>query len=160
MPSFQSQISELRHGVEEYAKQFPTIGLEKETMKYKNWTVYTIYYCQSCSERVIFIHLFLKERKPNITLSMLCVKPQSSRRLMGKEIDCPIQILVLCCDFCIWYFCELALELHFSKSNWSVTKFSASNFLYDPKGKFMAQAHKCWKLMRIYIFGTTKIKHM
>ncbi|XP_043711965.1 serine hydroxymethyltransferase, mitochondrial-like [Telopea speciosissima] len=32
----QSEISKLRHEVEEYAKQFPTIGFEKETMKYKN----------------------------------------------------------------------------------------------------------------------------
>lgn len=32
----QSEISKLRHDVEEYAKQFPTIGFEKETMKYKN----------------------------------------------------------------------------------------------------------------------------
>ncbi|CAA6667534.1 unnamed protein product [Spirodela intermedia] len=32
----QSEIKELRLGVEEYAKQFPTIGFEKETMKYKN----------------------------------------------------------------------------------------------------------------------------
>lgn len=29
-----SEISKLRHEVEEYAKQFPTIGFEKETMKY------------------------------------------------------------------------------------------------------------------------------
>ena len=35
-PHFQSEISKLRHDVEEYAKQFPTIGFEKETMKYKN----------------------------------------------------------------------------------------------------------------------------
>lgn len=34
---FQSEIAKLRHDVEEYAKQFPTIGFEKETMKYKNW---------------------------------------------------------------------------------------------------------------------------
>ncbi|XP_021888102.1 serine hydroxymethyltransferase, mitochondrial-like [Carica papaya] len=32
----QSDIAKLRHEVEEYAKQFPTIGFEKETMKYKN----------------------------------------------------------------------------------------------------------------------------
>ncbi|XP_057962479.1 serine hydroxymethyltransferase, mitochondrial [Malania oleifera] len=32
----QSGIAELRQQVEEYAKQFPTIGFEKETMKYKN----------------------------------------------------------------------------------------------------------------------------
>lgn len=32
----QSEISKLRHDVEEFAKQFPTIGFEKETMKYKN----------------------------------------------------------------------------------------------------------------------------
>ncbi|KAF8404754.1 hypothetical protein HHK36_009643 [Tetracentron sinense] len=32
----QSEITKLRHEVEEYAKQFPTIGFEKETMKYKN----------------------------------------------------------------------------------------------------------------------------
>lgn len=32
----QSEIKKLRHAVEEYAKQFPTIGFEKETMKYKN----------------------------------------------------------------------------------------------------------------------------
>lgn len=32
---FQSGIAKLRHDVEEYAKQFPTIGFEKETMKYK-----------------------------------------------------------------------------------------------------------------------------
>ncbi|XP_016470116.1 serine hydroxymethyltransferase, mitochondrial isoform X1 [Nicotiana tabacum] len=31
-----SEIAKLRHDVEEYAKQFPTIGFEKETMKYKN----------------------------------------------------------------------------------------------------------------------------
>ncbi|XP_057973520.1 serine hydroxymethyltransferase, mitochondrial-like isoform X2 [Malania oleifera] len=31
----QSDIAKLRHDVEEYAKQFPTIGFEKETMKYK-----------------------------------------------------------------------------------------------------------------------------
>lgn len=34
--SVQSEIAKLRHDVEEYAKQFPTIGFEKETMKYKN----------------------------------------------------------------------------------------------------------------------------
>ncbi|KAH7566792.1 hypothetical protein ACOSP7_023450 [Xanthoceras sorbifolium] len=33
---FQSEIAKLRHDVEAYAKQFPTIGFEKETMKYKN----------------------------------------------------------------------------------------------------------------------------
>jgi glycine hydroxymethyltransferase len=32
----QSEIAKLRHDVEEYAKQFPTIGFEKETMKYGN----------------------------------------------------------------------------------------------------------------------------
>ncbi|PQP94594.1 serine hydroxymethyltransferase mitochondrial [Prunus yedoensis var. nudiflora] len=30
----QSEIAKLRHEVEQYAKQFPTIGFEKETMKY------------------------------------------------------------------------------------------------------------------------------
>ncbi|KAK1292844.1 hypothetical protein QJS10_CPB17g02456 [Acorus calamus] len=34
--SIQSEIVKLRHEVEEYAKQFPTIGFEKSTMKYKN----------------------------------------------------------------------------------------------------------------------------
>ncbi|XP_021747689.1 serine hydroxymethyltransferase, mitochondrial-like [Chenopodium quinoa] len=34
--TFDSEIAKLRHEVEEYAKQFPTIGFEKETMKYKN----------------------------------------------------------------------------------------------------------------------------
>ncbi|KHG09155.1 Serine hydroxymethyltransferase 1, mitochondrial [Gossypium arboreum] len=33
---FQSEVAKLRHDVEEYAKQFPTIGFDKETMKYKN----------------------------------------------------------------------------------------------------------------------------
>lgn len=33
--SIQSEIAKLRSEVEEYAKQFPTIGFEKETMKYK-----------------------------------------------------------------------------------------------------------------------------
>ncbi|XP_078177823.1 serine hydroxymethyltransferase, mitochondrial isoform X1 [Carex rostrata] len=33
--TIQSEIKKLRHEVEEYAKQFPTIGFEKETMKYK-----------------------------------------------------------------------------------------------------------------------------
>lgn len=33
--SVQSAIAELKHGVEEYAKQFPTIGFEKQSMKYK-----------------------------------------------------------------------------------------------------------------------------
>lgn len=33
----QSEIAKLRHEVEEYAKQFPTIGFEKETMRYKDW---------------------------------------------------------------------------------------------------------------------------
>lgn len=33
---FQFEIAKLRHDVEEYAKQFPTVGFEKETMKYKN----------------------------------------------------------------------------------------------------------------------------
>uniref|UniRef100_A0A6P3ZZ70 Serine hydroxymethyltransferase n=1 Tax=Ziziphus jujuba TaxID=326968 RepID=A0A6P3ZZ70_ZIZJJ len=32
----QSEISKLRHKVESYAKQFPTIGFEKETMRYNN----------------------------------------------------------------------------------------------------------------------------
>ncbi|OWM85430.1 hypothetical protein CDL15_Pgr019054 [Punica granatum] len=36
MPNFQSEIAKLRHNVEEYAKQFPTIGFDKQTMKYKN----------------------------------------------------------------------------------------------------------------------------
>lgn len=31
----QSEIKALRHDVEEYAKQFPTIGFEKSSMKYK-----------------------------------------------------------------------------------------------------------------------------
>lgn len=34
--NFQSEITKLRREVEEYAKQFPTIGFEKETMKYKD----------------------------------------------------------------------------------------------------------------------------
>ncbi|VVB09847.1 unnamed protein product [Arabis nemorensis] len=34
--AIQSEITKLRHEVEEFAKQFPTIGFEKETMKYKN----------------------------------------------------------------------------------------------------------------------------
>jgi glycine hydroxymethyltransferase len=34
--NIQAEIAKLRHDVEEYAKQFPTIGFEKETMKYKN----------------------------------------------------------------------------------------------------------------------------
>lgn len=33
---FQSEILKLRHQVEEYAKQFPTIGFEKETMRYRD----------------------------------------------------------------------------------------------------------------------------
>lgn len=33
---YQSEIANIRNGVEEYAKQFPTIGFEKETMKYKH----------------------------------------------------------------------------------------------------------------------------
>ncbi|URD72946.1 Interconversion of serine and glycine (By similarity) [Musa troglodytarum] len=33
--NIQSEIAKLRHEVEEYAKQFPTIGFDKETMKYK-----------------------------------------------------------------------------------------------------------------------------
>lgn len=36
-PYFQSEIKNLKHDVEEYAKKFPTIGFEKETMKYKSW---------------------------------------------------------------------------------------------------------------------------
>lgn len=36
LPAFQSETAKLRHDVEEYAKQFPTIGFEKESMKYKN----------------------------------------------------------------------------------------------------------------------------
>jgi hypothetical protein len=35
-PHFQSEIAKLRDDVEEYAKQFPTIGFEKESLKYKN----------------------------------------------------------------------------------------------------------------------------
>ncbi|KAM6564022.1 hypothetical protein CsatB_024020 [Cannabis sativa] len=35
-PHIQSEVAKLKHDVEEYAKQFPTIGFEKETMKYKN----------------------------------------------------------------------------------------------------------------------------
>lgn len=34
--AFDSEIAKLRLEVEEYAKQFPTIGFEKESMKYKN----------------------------------------------------------------------------------------------------------------------------
>lgn len=34
--SIKSEIAKIRHEVEEYAKQFPTIGFEKESMKYKN----------------------------------------------------------------------------------------------------------------------------
>lgn len=34
--AIQLEIGKLRHDVEEFAKQFPTIGFEKETMKYKN----------------------------------------------------------------------------------------------------------------------------
>jgi hypothetical protein len=32
----QSEIAKLRNEVEEYAKQFPTVGFEKETMRYKD----------------------------------------------------------------------------------------------------------------------------
>lgn len=32
----QSEIAKLRHEVEEYAKKFPTIGFEKETMRHKD----------------------------------------------------------------------------------------------------------------------------
>ena len=35
-PYFQSEIKNLKQDVEEYAKKFPTIGFEKETMKYKS----------------------------------------------------------------------------------------------------------------------------
>ena len=35
-PHFQSEITKLRHEVEAYAKQFPTIGFEKESMKYRD----------------------------------------------------------------------------------------------------------------------------
>ncbi|XP_015956673.1 serine hydroxymethyltransferase, mitochondrial [Arachis duranensis] len=34
--TFQAEIAKLRHDVEEYAKQFPTIGFDKATMKYKD----------------------------------------------------------------------------------------------------------------------------
>ena len=34
--NIQSEIAKLRQEVQEYAKQFPTIGFEKETMKYKD----------------------------------------------------------------------------------------------------------------------------
>jgi glycine hydroxymethyltransferase len=34
--NIQAEIAKLRQDVGEYAKQFPTIGFEKETMKYKN----------------------------------------------------------------------------------------------------------------------------
>jgi glycine hydroxymethyltransferase len=34
--NIQAEIAKLRQDVEEYAKQFPTIGFEKEAMKYKN----------------------------------------------------------------------------------------------------------------------------
>ncbi|KAM7516920.1 hypothetical protein LguiA_006503 [Lonicera macranthoides] len=37
--AIQSEIKKLRGEVEEYAKQFPTIGFEKETMKYKHFHV-------------------------------------------------------------------------------------------------------------------------
>lgn len=33
----QSEIAKLRLEVEEYAKKFPTVGFEKETMRYKDW---------------------------------------------------------------------------------------------------------------------------
>lgn len=35
-PHFQAEIASLRHNVEEYAKQFPTIGFEKTSLKYKD----------------------------------------------------------------------------------------------------------------------------
>jgi glycine hydroxymethyltransferase len=34
--AIQSEIGKLRIEVEEYAKQFPTIGFEKETMRYNH----------------------------------------------------------------------------------------------------------------------------
>jgi glycine hydroxymethyltransferase len=34
--TIKAEIKKVRHDVEEYAKQFPTIGFEKETMKYKD----------------------------------------------------------------------------------------------------------------------------
>jgi glycine hydroxymethyltransferase len=34
--NFQSDIEALRHKVEGYAKEFPTIGFEKASMKYKD----------------------------------------------------------------------------------------------------------------------------
>ncbi|KAL9685691.1 hypothetical protein QQ045_023142 [Rhodiola kirilowii] len=36
MNDFEFDMAKIRQDVEEYAKQFPTIGFEKETMKYKN----------------------------------------------------------------------------------------------------------------------------
>ncbi|XP_024390705.1 serine hydroxymethyltransferase 1, mitochondrial [Physcomitrium patens] len=35
-PEVQAEIGKLKHEVEEFAKQFPTIGFEKSSMKYKN----------------------------------------------------------------------------------------------------------------------------
>ena len=43
-PSIQSEIEKLRYDVEEYAKKFPTIGFEKETMKYKSWKRSHVWY--------------------------------------------------------------------------------------------------------------------
>lgn len=34
--NIQAQIAKLRHEVEEFAKDFPTIGFEKKTMRYNN----------------------------------------------------------------------------------------------------------------------------
>lgn len=35
-PDFVKEIAALRHEVEDYAKQFPTIGFEKSSLKYKD----------------------------------------------------------------------------------------------------------------------------
>jgi hypothetical protein len=40
----------LRDEVEDYAKQFPTIGFEKSSMKYRHWTWPVQCWCQQFME--------------------------------------------------------------------------------------------------------------
>ncbi len=49
-PEIQSEIARLRDEVQDYAKQFPTIGFEKSSMKYQHWTWPVQCWCQQFME--------------------------------------------------------------------------------------------------------------
>lgn len=111
----QSEIGKLRKEVEEYAKQFPTIGFEKETMKYNCWRRLFLvqglsHLAGSLSQMSPASHLFVgwKHRKLlswNMFWTYGCILYMHSCALYLVVLDVDLESIQITID--IWMFCWL-----------------------------------------------------